>query len=268
MLCPSAALCIGGNHMATELGEYETGLESEFEGAPEIHEAHELEGEEEFGNILGAIGNIASSLLGEEELGEGVHEAGEVGEGGFHEAAGEVHEGAHEFEGEEFLSTIARGIGSLLGGQGEVQEAHELGEVHEYESEYETEYEGEEFFRRVFRGIGGFVRRAAPLLRRVAKVAAPLVGTAVGGPLGGMLGRAVSSQLETEELSAHEALAEMMAAVASRSASDAEAEAMTGAAAVTVVSTSDAAALRRILPHIVRGSAILTRILRQRRVTR
>ncbi len=298
--------------MATELGEYETGLESEFEGAPEIHEAHELEGEEEFGNILGAIGNIASSLLGEEELGEGVHEAGEVGEGGFHEAAGEVHEGAHEFEGEEFLSTIARGIGSLLGGQGEVQEAHELGEVHEYESEYETEYEGEEFFRRVFRGIGGFVRRAAPLLRRVAKVAAPLVGTAVGGPLGGMLGRAVSSQLETElgeagevhefethevheaageagevhelgeyeeefegefetethELSAHEALAEMMAAVASRSASDAEAEAMTGAAAVTVVSTSDAAALRRILPHIVRGSAILTRILRQRRVTR
>src|SRR6266851_2470275 len=294
MLCPSAALCIGGNHMATELGEYETGLESEFEGAPEIHEAHELEGEEEFGNILGAIGNIASSLLGEEELGEGVHEAGEVGEGGFHEAAGEVHEGAHEFEGEEFLSTIARGIGSLLGGQGEVQEAHELGEVHEYESEYETEYEGEEFFRRVFRGIGGFVRRASPLLRRVAKVAAPLVGTAVGGPLGGMLGRAVSSQLETElgeagevhefethevheaageagevhELSAHEALAEMMAAVASRSASDAEAEAMTGAAAVTVVSTSDAAALRRILPHIVRGSAILTRILRQRRGTR
>jgi hypothetical protein len=299
--------------MATELGEYETGLESEFEGAPEIHEAHELESEEEFGNILGAIGNIASSLLGEEEVHEGeLHEAGEVHEG--------AHEGAHEFEGEEFLSTIARGIGSLLGGQGEVQEAHELGEVHEahelgevheYEGEYESEYESEQFFRRVFRGIGGFVRRAAPLLRRVAKVAAPLVGTAVGGPLGGMLGRAVSSQLETEleagevhefethevheaageageahelgeyeeefegefetetaEISPHEALAEMMAAVASRSASDAEAEAMTGAAAVTIVSPSDAAALRRILPHIVRGSAILTRILRQRRVTR
>ncbi len=294
--------------MATELGEYETGLESELGEAPEIHEAGEVESEEEFGNILGAIGNIASSLLGEEELGEGgLHE------GGLHEAAGEVHEGAHEFEGEEFLGTIARGIGSLLGGQGEVQEAHELGELQEYEGEYETEYEGEEFFRRVFRGIGRFVNRAAPLLRRVAKVAAPLVGTAVGGPLGGMLGRAVSSQLETElvgevgefheyethevheaageateahelgeyeqemegeyetetaEISAHEALAEMMAAVASRSASDAEAEAMTGAAAVTVVSSADAVALRRILPHLVRGSAILTRILRQRRVTR
>jgi hypothetical protein len=42
MLCPAAALCIGGNHIATELGEYETGLDSELE-APEIHEAHELD---------------------------------------------------------------------------------------------------------------------------------------------------------------------------------------------------------------------------------
>src|SRR2546425_12925817 len=105
MLAPSAAFSTGGNHMATELGEYETGLESELGEAPEIHENHVLEGEEEFGNILGAIGNIASSLLGEEELGEGVHEAGELPE-----AAGEVHYGGHEFEGDEYHMTDALGL--------------------------------------------------------------------------------------------------------------------------------------------------------------
>jgi hypothetical protein len=43
---------------------------------------------------------------------------------------------------------------------------------------------------------------------------------------------------------------------------------MAGAAAVTVISPADRRALRRILPHLVRGTAILTRILRRRRVTR
>src|SRR5262249_19196862 len=47
-----------------------------------------------------------------------------------------------------------------------------------------------------------------------------------------------------------------------------EAEAMAGAAAVTIISAADRAALRRILPHLVRGTAILTRILRSRRITR
>jgi hypothetical protein len=43
---------------------------------------------------------------------------------------------------------------------------------------------------------------------------------------------------------------------------------MAGAAAVTVISPKDRRALRRILPHMVRGTAILTRILRRRRTTR
>jgi hypothetical protein len=43
---------------------------------------------------------------------------------------------------------------------------------------------------------------------------------------------------------------------------------MAGAAMVTVISPADRRALRRILPHMVRGTAILTRILRRRRVTR
>jgi hypothetical protein len=224
-----------------------------------------------------------------------------------YELEGEYEE---ELEGEEFLGTIARGIGGLLGGQGE------------YEEEYESEEEAEEFFRR----IAGLVRRAAPVLRRVARVAAPIVGTAVGGPLGGILGRVATSALgegeyefegefegeyegELEEeyegeeegeeflgtiargiggllggqgeyeeeyegeeeaapVSQTEAMGELMAAVASQARTEAEAEAMAGAATLAVISPRDRAALRRILPHLVRGSAILTRILRRRRITR
>jgi hypothetical protein len=216
----------------------------------------------------------------------------------------EEYEG--EEEGEEFLGTIARGIGGLLGGQGE------------FEEEFELEEEGEEFFRR----IGRLVRRAAPVLRRVARVAVPLVGTAVGGPLGGVLGRVAASALgefeyelegelegefeeeyegeeegeeflgtiargiggllggqgefeeefELEEEAAPasqtEAMGELMAAVASQARTETEAEAMMGAAAVTVISPRDRATLRRVLPHMVRGAAVLTRILRRRRVTR
>jgi hypothetical protein len=218
------------------------------------------------------------------------------------ELEGEYEE---ELEGEEFLGTIARGIGGLLGGQGE------------FEEEFEFEEEGEEFFRR----IAGLMRRAAPVLRRVARVAAPIVGTAVGGPLGGILGRAATAalgegeleyelegeyegeyeeelegeeflgtiargiggllggqgefeeELEAEEeasgpISQTEAMGELMAAVASQARTEAEAEAMAGAATVAVISARDRAALRQILPHLVRGSAILTRILRRRRVTR
>lgn len=46
-----------------------------------------------------------------------------------------------------------------------------------------------------------------------------------------------------------------------------EAEAMAGAAALTVISPKDRRALRRILPHLIRGTAILTRILRRRKAT-
>ncbi|MFN8490547.1 MAG: hypothetical protein U0350_23360 [Caldilineaceae bacterium] len=197
-----------------------------------------------------------------------------------------------EFEGEEFLGTIARGSGGLLG------ESEWEGE-YEGEWEGEGEFEGEEFFRR----IRGFVRRAAPILRNVARVAAPMVSNAVGGFLGGPLGAQLSSvagrlaqgafsesELEDEfemegewegegeeemegeweatPMTQQEALAEYMAAVAARAQTEAEAEAMVGAATTTVISRADRTALRSILPHIVRGTAILTRILRSRRTTR
>ena len=217
-----------------------------------------------------------------------------------------------------------------------------LGELEQHESEWEQheltqEFEGDQFFGRIARGIGSFVRRAAPILKSVARIAAPMVGTAIGGPFGAILGRVASQALgeeefeqhelahefehpesahefeqhefehpelahefeqhefETHELAHefeqhefehnesaqeiaheiaqhetthHEALAEMMAEMAAHEHHEGQAEAMIGGAVVTVLSPRDRRALRRLLPHLVRGAAVLTRILRRRRATR
>jgi hypothetical protein len=66
----------------------------------------------------------------------------------------------------------------------------------------------------------------------------------------------------------HEALAELMAFVASQAETESEAEAMAGASTVIVLSPRERRALRRLIPSLVRGAAILTRILRRRRATR
>ncbi len=113
----------------------------------------------------------------------------------------------------------------------------------------------------------------------------------MGGPLGGMIARAAASQLEGEvelelegefedemevefedeamaPMTSNQALAEFMAAVASTAQTEAEAEAMVGAATVISLSPRDRRILRRVLPHMVRGTAVLTRILRRNRRTR
>jgi hypothetical protein len=78
----------------------------------------------------------------------------------------------------------------------------------------------------------------------------------------------MAHEIVSHELTQHEALAEMMAEAAAHEQHEGEAEAMAGAAVITVISPADRRALRRILPHLVRGVAILTRILRRRRITR
>jgi len=315
---------------------YEAALDREL-----AHELHEDEGEFEWEThesgaegegILGAIGNVLGGLLGE---GEGEEESQEFEQHEMHELH-ELHEDAHELhelegegefewethesgaEGEGILGTIGNVLGGLLGeGEGEEEsqefEQHEMHELHElHEGAYET---GEQFFGRIARRIGGFVKRAAPILKRIAKVAAPMVGTAIGGPFGAILGKVASSALgeaaheqhelhelhelheqhefegegeeefETHEATheaahevaheiayhettQHEALAEVMAEAAVMEQHEGEAEAMAGAAVITTISPADRRALRRILPHLVRGVAILTRILRRRRITR
>jgi hypothetical protein len=244
-----------------ELASHE--LEEEFGELEEeaLHEDEfgELEEEAEDEQFLGAIGNIVGSLLGEGEEELEYEDEMELGE--LEDESSAMHEdelGMHE-----------------LG-------MHELG-MHEFELE-----SGEAFFG----GLKKLLKRAAPILGRVAKIAAPMVARAVGGPLGGMLSQAVGlgegelehehehefefeGELEHEheailEAEVHEsgAHAELMASVAAGAATEAEAEAMIGAATVATLTPRQRRQLRRVLAHLVRGSAILTRMLRQRRITR
>jgi hypothetical protein len=147
----------------------------------------------------------------------------------------------------------------------------------ELKEEWQGEYEGEEFLRRVVSAA-----------RNVARVAAPMVGTAVGGFLGGPLGAQLGSaagrlaqralregelegewekewegEFEIGLMTPHMKQAEYMAAAASRATTATEAEAMAGAATTAVLSPADLRALRTVLPHMVRGAAVLTRILHQ-----
>jgi hypothetical protein len=247
------------------LGELEEETAFETEGLYE----DEIEGE----GIFGAIGNALSGLLGEGEDEFGAHE---------------LHELAHEIEGE-----TEDELAHELAGEGEDEFVHEIeGEFGEFGELGEMEA-GEAFF-------GRLIRRALPVLRQVAKVAAPAIGTAFGGPLGGriagMLAKNLEGEMEDEaafevhelhetemelqeaagEYEAHaqaevtesEAQAELMAAAAAGAQSEAEAEAMIGAATLAALTARERRELRRALPHLVRATAILTRLLRRRRVTR
>jgi hypothetical protein len=242
----------------------ESELESEFEqGLHETESEAGLEGE----GILGSIGSALGGLLGEGE-GEDELEAELEGESEYED----------ELEGEGILGSIGSALGGLLG---------------EGESELELEH-GEQFFG----GIGKFLRRAAPVLRSVAKVALPVVASAFG-PAGTVVGGLASKLLEGEgemegeledelgahemegegeseaemeisnhEYTSHEALAEMMAAEAAHEVHEGEAEAASGAAVITTLSPRDRRALRRMLPNLVRAAALITRLLRRRRQTR
>src|ERR1051326_7070518 len=149
------------------------------------------------------MANLYSSEL-ESELEQELHE--------LHE--GELEgEGEAGLEGEGILGTIGNVLGGLLGegeaeGEGE-GELHELHELHEFEGEGEGEFEsGEQFFGKALRSIGRFVKKNSGLLKKIAKVAAPMVGTAIGGPFGAILGKVASSALGEgeleQELEAHE----------------------------------------------------------------
>jgi hypothetical protein len=227
-----------------------------------------------------------------------------------------------------------------------------LGEFEQPEGEWEQpeltpEFEGDQFFgrlRRIGSGIGRFVRKLP--LKQLVRMAAPIVGTAIGGPFGAVLGRVASQALREEEFEQHElahefehpelahefeqhefeqhefeqpelahefeqhelahefeqhefenpelahefehpessqevaheiaqhetthheALAEIMAEMAVHEHHEAQAEAMMGAAVVSVLSPRDRRALRRLMPNFIRGMAVLTRILRRRTATR
>ena len=124
------------------------------------------------------------------------------------------------------------------------------------------------------------------------------VGGAFGGPAGAILGSKLANlaarqlrehELESHEfelgehelgeselgehevahqLAEHEAQAEAMANYAAFSESEHEAEAFMGAAASITLSPRDHRALRALVPNLVRGAAVLTRVLRMRPETK
>ena len=75
-------------------------------------------------------------------------------------------------------------------------------------------------------------------------------------------------EMVARPMTQQQALAEFMATAASQAQTETEAEAMIGAATVATISPADRAALLAMIPHINRGAAILTRILRRRAITR
>jgi hypothetical protein len=249
--------------MSRQSTDLEEEMEVEFEDEYELESEDESEEEQEDEAFLGALGGIArgiSGLLGGGD-GEGETEWEE-------EVEGEAEEEAFSF------GDIARTVGGLLGG-GDSQGEEEW----EIEGEGEAEEEAEEFFR----GLGRAFRRAAPFLKTLAKTVGPLVATAVGGPAAGALTRAVTSQLEGEmeeeiegefeemaaaPLTGGQALSEYLAARAAGSESEAEAEAMAGVAAYLALSPRDRRDLEGMLPALLRGAAVVTRLLHGNRRTR
>jgi hypothetical protein len=240
----------------------------------ELEDELELETEDE-----SLAGSIREGELEDEHELEDEYEAEEELEGAFedefsHELMGEFEdeyqvegedefeiEGEDEFEiegeDEAFFGGLAKLAGSLLG---------------EGEEEWETEDEAEYFFKRV----GRFLKRHSGVLRKIAKVAGPMIATAVGGPAAGAAARLLTRQLEGEfedEMEAEleematapitptQAYAEYLAAKAATSESESEAEAFAGSAITISLTPRDRRRLETALPHLVRGASVLTRLL-------
>ncbi|HAX85660.1 MAG TPA: hypothetical protein DCY91_05160 [Cyanobacteria bacterium UBA11370] len=186
--------------------------------------------------------------------------------------SGQQQEYEGEYEGEEFLGDVLKGVGGALG-------------LFEGEGEYEYEYEDES--EAFFKKLKGIASKLAPVLKKVAPIAAKAVGTAIGGPgvgqaLGSLAGQLAregefeyefeseyeyESEYEATATPQPEALAEALAAIASQVQSEAEAEAYTGAFTARIIPIKTAS-MARISPKVVKGAATLTRTLRKHPATR
>ena len=212
--------------------------ESEYELEAEYEAEEELEGsfEDEFSHEL--LGEFEDELEGEDE----------------YEIEGEEE---LEDEDEAFLGGLAQIAGSLLG-----------------EGEDELEAEGEEEY--FFKKIGRFVKRHSGLLKKIAKIAGPMIATAVGGPAAGAAARLLTRQLEgefedemeaeleelaTAPITPSQAFGEYLAAKAATTESESEAEAFAGSAVTISLTARDRARLENMLPHLLRGASVLTRVL-------
>lgn len=155
------------------------------------------------------------------------------------------------------LRTLAplagRAVGMAVGGPIGAQLGARLGQAAgsalregEFEAEFEGEFEGELELEGELEGEGEF----------------ELEGEGEGE---------LEFEGEFESMApatSQQALGELMAAAAAQAESEAEAEAFVGAATVASLSPRERAALRRVLPNLVRGAALLLRLMRRRRGAR
>ena len=268
-------------------------FEDEFEASHFGLGEFELEGHQEGVHHEGAHHEGHNEALHEaihEGLHEGLnemhHESHESHESGFHESAQHEYFGetAHEGhpEGQQFIGKLARRFRGIARGVGR-------------------------FVRTAAPVLRVIAKQVAPLIATaVGGPAAGLAACAISSQLESEdelelshefethhehheLGAAhefefedeLAHELENEDefevaheahpeapLSQHELLAEMMAGAAAQAQTESEAEAMVGAAAMSILTPRDRRALRALLPHLVRGVAVITRILRRRRITR
>jgi hypothetical protein len=144
--------------------------------------------------------------------------------------------------------------------EGEFENEYEGEYEGEFENEYEGEYEGEfenEYESEAF--LAGLFRKLAPMLRRIAPIAANAVGSAIAGQS--------ESEGEYEYEAQPRSLAEAFAAMASQAESEAEAEAFAGAAIASTLPLNSAS-MQLVSPGLVKGAATLTRTLRKSPKTR
>lgn len=146
--------------------------------------------------------------------------------------------------------------------EGEFENEYE----NEYEGEFENEYEGEGEFE--YEGEGEYENEGeafslAGLLRKVAPVALRTLSSALG-----LAESEYEGEFENEYESEYEAEFESegflgnLASLASYSNREAEAEAYAGALAATSLPLQSPA-IRKLSPHLIKGSAALTRTLRK-----
>ncbi|GAA4367028.1 hypothetical protein [Nocardioides caricicola] len=251
------------------------------QSSTEFEDELEMEHEYEDEAFLGGLAKIAGGLLGEEE-----YEFEDEYEGELEDEYEMELESEYEFEDEyegEFEDEFEMELESEFESEGEYEAEDEYEGEYELEDEYEGEYEDEleseeEFF---FKKIGRAMRKVP--FRKILKVAGPLVATAVGGPAAGMLAKAVASQLEgefedeleseleemaTAPVTSSQAEAEYLAARAATTESESEAESFVGSAVAMTISPRDRAELERLLPNLLRGASVLTKILHRNPATR
>ncbi len=250
------------DELSHELGEF---------GAQEGEFSHEASFEDEFSLESPGYGEFEDEWSGEGEYALESLMEGE-GETGF---LGEWEMGEYE-NGEQFFKKAFRGIGRLVKSAVPV-----LGKVASIAAPL------------VGKAVGGAFGgpAGAALMGRLGGIAAKALRGGGGGfpKLPGGLGQLAgmgkslglfeneaheyenlqeSLELESQELESHEIQAELMAHFAAGAATEMEMEALIGSSVALSLSARDRAALRRLVPALVRGAAILARVLRMRRGTR